>query len=78
MQEKIAINKGWAVNHGEKRLKIKYRDRVVSADRTECRDYNRTIWAYSAWQVGGLLYCRVNQFEVKALEIDLIDAIEEV
>lgn len=77
MQERIAINKRWAVNHGKRRLKIEYRDRQVSADRTECRDYNRMIWAHSAWQVGGLLYCRINQFEVKALEIDLIDTIEE-
>ena len=78
MQERITINKGWAINCGKRRLKIEYRDRQVSADRTECRDYPRTMWVWCAWQVGGLLYCRVNEFEVKALSMDLIDAIKEV
>ena len=60
-----------------KRLKICYRDRYISADRTEARDYPRMLYAYSTWRDGGLLYCRINEFDIRTIEIYLIDSIEE-
>lgn len=61
-----------------KRLKINYRDRYISSDRTEARDYPRTIYALYTWRVSGLLYCQVDRFNVRVICTDLIDSIEEV
>ena len=60
-----------------KRLKICYRDRYISADRTEARDYPRILYAVSTWKDGGLLYCRINEFDYMAIELDMIDSIDE-
>lgn len=60
-----------------KRVKISYRDRYISADRTEARDYPRTLYAISTWKSGGLLYCKINEFDYRTVEIDMIDSIKE-
>ena len=61
-----------------RRLKITYRDRYISSDRTEARDYPRTLYARYTWTVGGIVYCRLNDFDTRAVCADLIDSIEEV
>ena len=43
-----------------KRIKICYRERYISADRTEARDYPRVLFADYTWTDGGLTYCKIN------------------
>ena len=60
-----------------KRIKVVYRDRYF-IDRFTCRDYTRVLYADSMFQSGGLTYFRLNEFNYKTIENELIDSIEGV
>ena len=61
-----------------KRIKICYRDRYISSDKTEARDFPRVLFADYTWTDGGLTYCKINQFDYRTIETYLIDSIEGV
>lgn len=60
-----------------KRIKVLYHDLIISADKTEARVYPRQLFARSCWDVSGLRYFRINEFDYKAIAIDCIDKMEE-
>ena len=47
-------------------------------DRFTCIDTEQTIKALSSFVQGGLTYFRINRFNYKAVETDLIKSIKEV
>ena len=47
-------------------------------DRFSCIDTERTIKALSSFTQGGLTYFRINRFDYKVIETDIIKSIKEV
>lgn len=47
-------------------------------DRFTCVDMEQTIKALSSFAQGGLTYFRINRFNYKVVETDLITSIKEV
>lgn len=58
-----------------KRIKVVYRERHF-IDNYTCRVFTRTLYADSMFQQGGLIYFKLNEFNYKTIENDLIDSIE--
>lgn len=57
-------------------MKVTYIDRRF-LDRYRCIDTERTFYALSSFQQGGLTYFKTDRFNVRVIETNLIKSIQE-